>query len=64
MGNYTTFVSAGGPRPEEEQFKINEHIVQTIIMLKKLPFPDHLADVPDIAGSHHETMIGTGYPGG
>ena len=51
-----------GTLTEEERFKINEHIVQTIIMLEKLPFPDHLARVPEIAGAHHETMIGTGYP--
>lgn len=48
----------------EERFKINEHIIQTIIMLKQLPFPDSMKDVADIAGSHHETMIGTGYPRG
>jgi len=51
-----------GTLSAEERFKINEHITQTIIMLKKLPFPDSLVNVPDIAGAHHETMIGTGYP--
>ncbi len=51
-----------GTLSAEERFKINEHIIQTIIMLKKLPFPDYLENVPDIAGAHHETMIGNGYP--
>jgi len=37
-------------------------MVQTIIMLNQLPFPKHLRNVPNIAGGHHETMIGTGYP--
>ena len=37
-------------------------MVQTIIMLNQLPFPKHLRNVPAIAGGHHETMIGTGYP--
>ncbi|MBC2717340.1 MAG: GAF domain-containing protein [Desulfobacteraceae bacterium] len=46
----------------EERFKINEHMIQTIIMLKKLPFPDFLVNVPDFAGAHHETMDGSGYP--
>jgi len=46
----------------EDRYKINDHIVQTIIMLKQLPYPKHLANVPDIAGSHHEKMNGTGYP--
>lgn len=53
-----------GTLTEEDRFKINEHIVQTIIMLSSLPFPPHLARVPDIAGTHHEKMDGTGYPRG
>ncbi|WP_394558870.1 HD domain-containing phosphohydrolase [Aquipseudomonas alcaligenes] len=51
-----------GTLNEEERFKINEHIVQTIIMLSTLPFPRQLKRVPTIAGSHHEKMDGTGYP--
>jgi len=48
----------------EDRFKINEHIIQTIIMLTKLEFPDYLKNVPAFAGAHHETMNGTGYPRG
>ena len=51
-----------GTLANEERFKINDHMVQTIIMLNQLPFPKHLRNVPAIAGGHHETMIGTGYP--
>ncbi|WP_085623488.1 MULTISPECIES: HD domain-containing phosphohydrolase [unclassified Pseudomonas] len=51
-----------GTLNDEERFKINEHIVQTIIMLSALPFPRHLKRVPDIAGNHHEKMDGSGYP--
>jgi HD-GYP domain-containing protein (c-di-GMP phosphodiesterase class II)/HAMP domain-containing protein len=51
-----------GTLTAEERFKINEHIIQTIIMLEKLPFPRHLSQVPEIAGGHHEKMDGTGYP--
>lgn len=51
-----------GTLTEEERYKINDHIVQTIIMLETLPYPKHLRDVPSIAGAHHETMDGTGYP--
>jgi HD-GYP domain-containing protein (c-di-GMP phosphodiesterase class II) len=51
-----------GTLTAEERFKINDHIVQTIIMLEQLPFPKNLAKVPEYAGGHHETMIGTGYP--
>ncbi|UCF95027.1 MAG: GAF domain-containing protein, partial [Desulfobacterales bacterium] len=53
-----------GTLSPEERFKINEHIIQTIKMLKKLPFPEYLQNVAEFAGSHHETMIGTGYPRG
>jgi len=51
-----------GTLTREERFKINDHIIQTIVMLEQLPFPKHLARVPEIAGGHHETLIGTGYP--
>jgi len=51
-----------GTLSEEERYKINEHIVQTLIMLKQLPFPRHLRQVPEIAGGHHEKMDGSGYP--
>ena len=51
-----------GTLTEEERFKINEHMVQTIIMLNKLPYPKHMKDVPAIAGCHHETLDGNGYP--
>jgi HD-GYP domain-containing protein (c-di-GMP phosphodiesterase class II) len=53
-----------GTLSAEERYKINEHIVQTIIMLNQLPFPRHLRQVPEIAGGHHEKMDGTGYPKG
>jgi len=53
---------ARGTLSAEERFKINDHVVQTIIMLNKLPYPKHLREVPEIAGGHHETMDGKGYP--
>jgi HD-GYP domain-containing protein (c-di-GMP phosphodiesterase class II) len=46
----------------EDRFKINEHMIETIKMLSRLPFPQHLHNVPEIAGGHHEKMDGTGYP--
>ena len=53
---------AKGTLTEEERFKIIEHAIQTIVMLEKLPFPKHLSQVVEIAGAHHETLAGTGYP--
>jgi len=43
---------------------INQHIVATIKMLEKLPWPRHLLNVPEFAGGHHERMDGKGYPRG
>jgi HD-GYP domain-containing protein (c-di-GMP phosphodiesterase class II) len=51
-----------GTLTNEERFKINEHIIMTIKMLENIPFTQNLKNVPEYAGSHHETMIGTGYP--
>lgn len=51
-----------GTLTQEERFKINEHIIQTVIMLDNMPFPKHLKRVPEYASTHHETLIGTGYP--
>lgn len=53
-----------GTLTEEERYKINDHIVQSIRMLEALPFPRHLRRVPEIAGGHHEKMDGSGYPRG
>lgn len=53
-----------GTLTEEERFKVKEHIVESIVMLSRLPFPSDLAAVPEMAGGHHETMDGRGYPRG
>ena len=51
-----------GTLTSEDRFLINDHIIQTIFLLKALPFPKSLAKVPEIAGGHHEKMDGSGYP--
>lgn len=63
--NYGELYNLGirrGTLTDEERFKINEHIVQTVMMLSALPLPKHLKRVPTIAANHHEKMDGTGYP--
>ncbi|MDT8405090.1 GAF and HD-GYP domain-containing protein [Sulfuriflexus sp.] len=60
---YNLTIQKGTLTPEERNI-INHHIVATINMLEKLPFPAHLRNVPEIAGGHHETMDGRGYPRG
>jgi len=51
-----------GTLTEEERYKINEHVIMSIKMLEKIPFPPNLTKIPEYAGTHHETLIGTGYP--
>lgn len=51
-----------GTLTEEERIIIQNHVVQTISMLQKLPWPKKLRHVPEYAGGHHEKLDGTGYP--
>ena len=53
-----------GTLTDEERTIINDHIVITIDMLQKLPYPKQLKNVPEFAGGHHEKIDGTGYPKG
>jgi len=51
-----------GTLNEEERQIIEGHVVTTINLLEKLPFPPELRGVPFIAGAHHEHIDGSGYP--
>ncbi|MBO8131397.1 MAG: GAF domain-containing protein [Candidatus Marinimicrobia bacterium] len=53
-----------GTLTDEERQIINNHVVVTIKMLNQLPYPKKLKRVPEIAGSHHEKLDGSGYPNG
>ena len=53
-----------GTLNSEERKVIEQHVVTTIDLLSELPFPPALRAVPEIAGSHHERVDGTGYPHG
>lgn len=54
-------VKKGNLTPGERKV-IENHAVVTRKMLKELPFPKKLANVPDYAGGHHENLKGSGYP--
>ena len=62
FGEVHNLAIARGTLSDEERFKINEHIIQTVVMLDNMPFPPHLKRVPEYAATHHETLIGSGYP--
>lgn len=53
-----------GTLTAEERQVIQNHAVVTHKMLTALPFPRHLARVPEFASQHHEKLDGSGYPFG
>ena len=53
-----------GTLTADERKVINHHIEVTIQMLESLPWPNHLKNVAEYAGGHHERMDGKGYPRG
>jgi HD-GYP domain-containing protein (c-di-GMP phosphodiesterase class II) len=64
QGELYNLCVARGTLTTEDRYKINEHIMQTIVMLEQLPLPKNLRRVPEYAGTHHETLRGSGYPRG
>ncbi|MFN3821135.1 MAG: HD domain-containing phosphohydrolase [bacterium] len=60
---YNLSVRKGNLTPEQRKI-IENHVVMTIKMLEKLPFPKKWKNVPAIAGAHHEKLNGKGYPKG
>jgi hypothetical protein len=62
MGELYNLGIRRGTLTDEDRFRINDHIVQTYIMLKGLPWPRQLSRVPEIAANHHEKIDGKGYP--
>jgi len=53
-----------GTLTKEERDIINYHINATIKLLNQIPWPEHLKNVVEYAGGHHERMDGKGYPKG
>jgi len=51
-----------GSLTDFERVEIESHVVHTFNFLKKIPWGRTFADVPRIAGAHHEYLNGRGYP--
>jgi HD-GYP domain-containing protein (c-di-GMP phosphodiesterase class II) len=51
-----------GSLTDIERVEIESHVVHTYNFLKKIPWGKRFADVPRIAGAHHEYLNGGGYP--
>lgn len=63
-GELHNLMIESGTLTREERFRINEHILTTIALLEKLPYPVELSNIPRYATTYLETMNGTGYPRG
>lgn len=50
-----------GTLTNEEREIINQHVEYTYDILKGIPWPHNLINVPEIAASHHEKLNGKGY---
>lgn len=53
-----------GTLSEEDRKIMENHVSLSYELLDKLNYPDHLKEVPYIAGCHHEKLNGKGYPNG
>jgi len=51
-----------GTLAQQERNIINSHASLSQKILSKLPWPKKLANIPSIAGAHHEKLDGSGYP--
>ena len=53
-----------GTLSKKDREVMENHVSLTYQLLDKLPYPDHLKQVPFYAGCHHEKINGEGYPNG
>ncbi|HSS40194.1 MAG TPA: HD domain-containing phosphohydrolase, partial [Polyangia bacterium] len=51
-----------GSLTDVERVEIESHVVHTYEFLNSIPWGKRYADVPRIAGAHHEYLNGSGYP--
>lgn len=61
-GEIYNLCTTQGTLTAEERFKINEHTLSGLEMLRQIPFPERFSRVPEIAAGHHEHLNGKGYP--
>lgn len=61
---YHSLCTKRGTLNPAERKEIENHVADSWKFLKRIPWTDDLARVPEIAGQHHEKMRGGGYPNG
>ena len=55
---------ARGSLTDVERREIQQHVVHTFQFLAQIPWTREFKRIPEIAGSHHEKLDGSGYPFG
>lgn len=60
---YRLSIKRGTLTPEERKI-MEGHVTKTLTVLSAISWPESMKDIPEIAGSHHEAMDGSGYPRG
>lgn len=61
---FKSLLTKKGTLNPAEREEIENHVADSWKFLKRIPWTDDLARVPEIAGQHHEKMRGGGYPNG
>ncbi|MBN2655592.1 MAG: HD domain-containing protein [Spirochaetales bacterium] len=64
IGVPDSILKKNGQLTADEYDIIKTHVVKTRIILNQINFEGDLAEIPDIASSHHEQIDGGGYPVG
>jgi len=64
IGIRDSILMKNGKLSIEEREEIKAHVEKTKKILEQINFEGIYKEVPDIAGSHHEKMDGSGYPNG
>jgi HD-GYP domain-containing protein (c-di-GMP phosphodiesterase class II) len=60
----TALQVARGSLTDDERREIESHVTHTYNFLRQIPWGRSFRSVPEIAGSHHEKLDGSGYPRG
>ena len=53
-----------GSLSPDERLEIQSHVTHTRAFLNLIPWTEELKNIPEIAGSNHEKLNGSGYPSG
>jgi HD-GYP domain-containing protein (c-di-GMP phosphodiesterase class II) len=64
IGIDDSILKKNGKLTSEEYKEIQTHAEKTYKILKQIGFEGIYKEIPDIAGSHHEKLDGSGYPNG